>query len=279
MLKKIYEGDTMFNENSTPLNHKKLLSLGTNNKDPVLIVGMHNSGTSILSEILHNSGIFLGNNMSHYESHFFSIFINDSIIMKGQDNWAKLPIMSINEMMLYKETVGPFIKKNWIIDYVQWGYDCVSKWGIKDPRLCVLLPLYLEVFPQAKVVHILRDPNDVAASLCQKRKKGVGLLDNFDHWKKLSLQYTERVISCSDKASEFYELQYEDFCNESISVTKKLFEFLEIPFTENTKKLLNKVHPSRIGSYHRYSKQKNMNLLKHINNLLNRINMKLIRTI
>ncbi len=236
------------------LEHHQLPRIEAQQQAPVLIAGMHNSGTSILAEILHKNGVFLGNNMSHYESYFFSVFINDRLIMGSDESWAKLPLMSIEEVMSYRDTVGPFIAKHWIADYLQCGYDGDSMWGIKDPRLCVLLPLYLDIFPDAKVVHIRRNPDDVAASLCRRKKHGVGKLNDFDHWKQLTLEYTDRVIEYSAKASAYYELDYEIFCTQSEPVTQSLFEFLGIPFTEETKDLLSKVTPSRIGSYEKYQK-------------------------
>jgi len=47
---------------------------------PVLVAGMHNSGTSMLSVILHYNGIFMQANVDHFESHFFSYCINDQFI-------------------------------------------------------------------------------------------------------------------------------------------------------------------------------------------------------
>lgn len=242
---------------TTPTNHQQLQIIDNNNISPVLIVGMHNSGTSILAEIIHESGIFLGNNMEHYESHLFSIYINDLLIMKGGKNWSKLPILSIDEVMSYRDTIGSFVKKHWMADYIQWGYDGISKWGIKDPRLCVLLPLYLDIFPQAKVIHIRRNPDDVAASLCQRNKRGVGKLDDFHHWRKLTLDYTERVIEYSNISHAYHEIKYEEFCTNSEPVTNALFEFLNIHFTSDTKQLLSKVSPSRIGSYNSHFRVKN----------------------
>lgn len=268
------KGDKLTSNNpaSISISHRDLLNIDTNNQAPVLVVGMHNSGTSILAKILHKSGVFLGNSMNHYESHFFSIFVNDSLIMQGEKNWTKLPIMSIDEVMSFSETIGPFVNKYWIVDYLQWGYDGVSMWGIKDPRLCVLLPLYLNIFPAAKVVHIRRNPNDVAASLCLRNKRGVGRYDNFEHWKQLTLAYTDRVVRYSGKVCAYHELQYEDFCTTSEDVVQKLFDFLGVPFTDNTKDMLSDVYSSKIGSYEKYRKNKMKLRLKTIaKNLLRRV--------
>jgi hypothetical protein len=62
-------------------------------------------------------------------------------------------------------------KEYWEDYYTECGYNGKSKWGFKDPRLCVVLPLYLKLFPKAQVVHIRRNPNDVAASLGKRKKR------------------------------------------------------------------------------------------------------------
>jgi hypothetical protein len=68
-------------------------------KEPILVLGMHNSGTSLLAEILHKNGLFMGVDMAHYESFFFSIFINNNLIMGGGSNWAQIPIMSVEKVI------------------------------------------------------------------------------------------------------------------------------------------------------------------------------------
>jgi len=237
---------------SLQIHHNNLMSITSNPRPPVLVVGMHNSGTSLLANILHENGVFMGNNMSHCESHFFSIFANDLLIMGGKGNWARVPIMSIENVMAYRNTVGAFIKKHWMADYLQWGYDGSSLWGIKDPRLCVLLPLYLDIFPGATVIYIHRNPEDVAASLCQKTKQGVGKRKNFKKWQRLCLEYTGRVDACKERCTRYKEVQYEQLCTRPIPTVYDLLNFLNLRFTKKTEKLLSNVSPARIGSYERW---------------------------
>jgi len=232
----------------------KILSLvhaGQENTPPILVVGMHNSGTSMLTEILHDAGVFFGVSMKHHESHFFTNFINDRLIMGGGDQWAKLPLMPVEEVLSFEEVISPLIKSYWLVDYLQWGYDGTSPWGIKDPRLCVLLPLYLRIFPGAKVVHIQRRPEDVAASLSGKFKAGVGILDDFEHWKALTQAYTQRVLDYSGECAAYFELSYEEFCQDPGPLAQELFNYLGILFSDNTPNLLANVTPNRIGSYQR----------------------------
>ncbi len=226
-----------------------LPSLHGKQPPPVLVVGMHNSGTSILTEVLHKSGIFFSPNMQHYESYFFSNFVNDRMILGGGGNWANLPLLSMEKVMSFKPVIKPLIQDHWLVDYLQWGYDGKSRWGIKDPRICVLLPLYLDIFPEATVIHIIRDANDVAASLTQRYKAGVGVINDFEHWKALTLASTKRVLDYQDQISHYLEVSYEDFCRRPEQVTRKMFKFLDLPFRDSTQQLLKKVTPERIGSY------------------------------
>lgn len=243
------------NSDNPQANLLQLNSLAFNSplkhSDPILVVGMHNSGTSILTEILHKHGVFFNPNMKHYECNLFTNFINDRMILGGGDNWAKLPLMPVEQVLAFESSVGPFIKNHWLADYLQWGYDGISPWGIKDPRLCVLLPLYLRIFPNAKIIHIHRNPNDVAASLSGKYKAGVGILNNFDHWKELTEAYTARVREYLGLCAAHFDLSYEDFCRDPQDQIHNLFKFLKLTFTTETEQMLRKVTPARIGSYQR----------------------------
>jgi hypothetical protein len=179
--------------------------------------------------------------------------------------------MSEDEVLKFEDSVGSFIKKHWIADYLQWGYDGNSAWGIKDPRLCILLPLYIKIFQKAVIVHIRRDPNDIAASLTGKFKAGVGVLNDFEHWKALTEAYTQRVLSYSDQCADYYELHYENLCTQPKEITKDLFEFLSLPFTPKVEKLLVKVSPERIGSYQRWQDSKKHPLRAKLRSLFGRL--------
>lgn len=221
-----------------------------NATQPVFIVGMHNSGTSILSELLHESGVFMGNSMGHFESHFFSIFINNELLLGGGKNWAKLPLNSEKELLtkwpLFKNLVN-----NWYVDYMQWGYNGTSKWGIKDPRLCITLPLYLRIFPNAKVIYLERDIDDVAASLCIRKKANVGIKNDFGFWKELASAYSKSFTSYKHRVKHLYKLSYENFCNHPLQESEELFKFLNISAHCINQTVIKKISPKQIGSYER----------------------------
>jgi hypothetical protein len=217
--------------------------------DPVLVMGMHNSGSTALSRCLHQCGLFMVNNATQCESHFFSNYVNDQLLMGGGTEWARLPIMSVDEVMSFRDTVGQFMLEQWRIDLLQWGYDGVSPWGIKDARTCVLLPLYLNVFPQAKIVFIRRDPNDIAASLSHREKPGVGVRDDPQYWKELTLQHFQRVEQFGRSHHSFHQIEYEELCAQPVEQARKVHEYLELPFTSEHASVYRKTMRSdRVGT-------------------------------
>lgn len=217
--------------------------------DPVLVMGMHNSGSTALARCLHACGLFMVNNATQCESHFFSNFINDELLMGGGSNWANYPILSVDEVMSFRDTVGEFVLQQWRIDLMQWGYDGTSPWGMKDARTCVLLPLYLDLFPNSKILFIRRDPDDIAASLSHREKPGVGVHNDPEHWKKLTLAHFERVETFGRAHRWYHEVRYEDLCRDPIAEGRRIHEYLELPFGEPQAKVYKRtMHRDRVGT-------------------------------
>jgi hypothetical protein len=216
--------------------------------DPVIVLGMHHSGTSILAEILHRNGVFMQANMRHHESKFFTVEINDEMIMNGGANWANNPIMPVVEVMAKLDIVRARIEKKAFKKYVEAGYDGRSCWGFKDPRTCVTLPLYLKIFPNAQLLHIIRNEDDVAASLAASNKKGLGVNADLDFWKVLQRQHVSRAREYGMRHEQYYEFCYEDFCRRPVEIVQDVFKYLDVPFTEATEQFLTQtIYTHRIN--------------------------------
>lgn len=222
-------------------------------ESPVLVVGMHNSGTSILAEILHQHGLFLGVDAAHHENRFFRSEVNEGLVLGGGDRWARLPLLSVDEVLGHRDEVREHLRRHWRQRYRACGWDGRSPWGFKDPRTCVLLPLYLEIFTKACVLHIVRDPEDVAASLAHKRKRGVGVMRDAAHWKQLAVACVARVRECAAQHPHPYlEISYEDLCAQPGAVLPRVFDFVGIRFTEQARAFAERrIDPGRIGSARR----------------------------
>jgi hypothetical protein len=87
-------------------------------------------------------------------------------------------------------------------------------WGWKDPRNTFLLPIWLEIFPNAKIIHIYRNGLDIAKSLAVREQSRIN-----------------RIHSEKEKIHEFLESQEEQFKQNKLT----LYIFKKIQY--NMKKL------------------------------------------
>src|SRR5687767_6366203 len=96
--------------------------------DPIILLGMHNSGTSIFAEVLHRHGVFMGADMGHYESKFITQRINDELIMGGGPNWSQIPILSVESVMSKLDAARAEIERELQKAYTRAGYDGQELW-------------------------------------------------------------------------------------------------------------------------------------------------------
>ena len=207
------------------------MTAGALRDDPVILLGMHHSGTSIFAEVLHRHGVFMQADMAHHESKFFTRRINDRLIMGGGAGWTRNPIMPVDEVMTFLPRVRGEIESKALKKYIASGYDGRSPWGFKDPRTCVTLPLFLEVFPNARLLHIVRQEGDVAESLSSRKKSGAGLIQDRALWRDLQRQHVGRVREYGAGWPRYLEFAYEDFCRQPEATTRPIFEWLGLPYT------------------------------------------------
>lgn len=154
---------------------------------PVIVIGMHRSGTSALTRLLQQSGLFMGRGASRNEEAAFTNAVNEWLFRQASATWDRPE--SIDDL-LADDHVWPCL-----VDYVtgiargpaaarflgagRWlryrRLDRVAEpWGWKDPRTTWTLPLWLELFPDARVLHIVRHGVPVAESLRVRRERAVG---------------------------------------------------------------------------------------------------------
>ncbi len=105
-------------------------------------------------------------------------------------------------------------------------------WGWKDPRNTFTLKLWLKRFPNAKVLHVIRDGRAVALSL--KNRNSIrgevhetqlnDLTFNFDLWEK----YVAQGQLFASHGKNYLEVKYEDILEKDASTLDKLEAFVGI---------------------------------------------------
>jgi len=151
---------------------------------PVIIMGMHRSGTTLLARLLDRLGLFLG---SHVEGHHEAIFflrLNELILRQARASWDRPdPICDFwhhpEIMWMTLHCVESDLLSWRSVQYLGWRhffrYRSLARfdrpWGWKDPRNVLTLPLWAELFPGAKIVYIVRHGVDVARSLVVREQQ------------------------------------------------------------------------------------------------------------
>jgi hypothetical protein len=168
---------------SASIVHKKSLHERKGTYPPIIIIGMHRSGTSLLSRMLEDLGLFLGKiKDENHEAVFFQA-INDWLLWQAGGAWDNpTPIQLLLDNPEMSERTSDYIRHYLLTSpraasYVGWlnylRHRCLvpltRPWGWKDPRNTFTLPIWLSIFPRAKIIHLHRSGMDVALSL---RRRG-----------------------------------------------------------------------------------------------------------
>ena len=135
----------------------------------ILVVGMHRSGTSLVSRLLGELGVFMGADLNrHAESKAF-LDLNSRIFRLGHGDWD-VPA-PVTELLATERVVGDLTRllesEEWPTlqrQYLGQGSFRVfrrprpwpDRWGWKDPRSSITLPLWRRCLPGARVVASVR---------------------------------------------------------------------------------------------------------------------------
>jgi hypothetical protein len=152
--------------------------------NPVIFIGMHRSGTSMLGRLLEELGMFFGAHKDENNEALFFQDLNEWLLSQcgaRWDNpaafnryfWRNDEVGKWTEIYVRNLLSGPrfvqFLGVRRLASGVTRGLDV--PWGWKDPRNTFTLPFWLRIFPNAKVVSIERNGVDVAQSLRARELK------------------------------------------------------------------------------------------------------------
>lgn len=215
---------------------------------PLIVIGCHRSGTSLLTSLLQNGGCFFGKDLSkHTESKYF-LKLNVAIYQSVGATWDQ------PEQLLAELASASFVreKRDWLFQQLRsltcirhyWGVINYSRakikrfpvWGWKDPRNTITLPLWLELFPQAKVLHICRNGVDVAHSLrarelkrrsrhpltSERCKTLTGAFALWEAYEQAALNFSQAL-----SRAQYLRIRYEDMLLNPAPEFERLAQFVD----------------------------------------------------
>jgi hypothetical protein len=197
----------------------------------VVVLGMHRSGTSVITSVVENCGVATGSNLlsagpdnpkGYWEDEFI-VNTNNALLRSLGYEWHSLvwlPLEKLQNSRLYHVLLA---------DSVLYLRDLCSKHPhlvIKDPRMAITLPFWLQVFMQlgVDVSYIIAKRNAAAISHSLQTR------DGFDK------EYATQLIFLHWSSIRFFLptqapvllVNYEDIKHQEISVRENLNQFLAI---------------------------------------------------
>ena len=190
----------------------------------IIVLGMHRAGTSAVTRLINMMGAYLGpedqllpatpDNPKGYWEHVEVQQLNEFILKKLDANWrlvSKVDLNKIDQNILYD-----FNKK---ASKIILEMDNHTPWVIKDPRLCLLFPLWLPLLKAPICIHVSRHPIAVAQSL--EKRDGIPLHFGITLWE----HYNTCAIMASNGLPRF-NVSYDQLMEEPDKIIDKIYKAL-----------------------------------------------------
>jgi len=208
---------------------------------PIIIIGMHRSGTSMVTRMLESLGLFVGARKDDNHEALFFRRINEWLMSLSGATWdypaASLDLLNDSQLCkVIGDYLKRFIKFPYTFDYL--GFPELFRrrtleslegpWGWKDPRNTFTLQFWLDIFPSAKVINIHRHGMDVASSLMTRHRKCLSLIQSEAYKRRFFLRsllrpsgrFTPVSVRCSTVEGAFS--LWEEYMTQALNLTGRL---------------------------------------------------------
>ncbi len=200
---------------------------------PVVITGMHRSGTSMVTRLLNLCGLSLGdeqyllsptkdNPEGFWENAQFQS-VNDEILASFGGGWDIPPVMQIGwETSPHLMAIAD--KAKLVIQEISQQHPV---WGWKDPRNSLTLPFWKKLVLNPKIIVCIRNPFEVSHSLL--RIGGASSVFSYNLW----FTYNQQLL-LSTNPEECIITHYDSFFRNPQSELRRLANFLELEVSDET---------------------------------------------
>jgi hypothetical protein len=255
---------------------------------PLVVIGMHRSGTRLLVELLDRLGVFMGADVQADSESIAFMQINEGILHQCGAFWSEpmsahflLAEAAAAEQLAsgardalaarLEQYAGP---SGW---HLAGSGKVLPPFGWKDPRNTFTLPVWRQVFPNLRTLHIVRHGVDVAASLARRHaaalraatgesvpsaltvirdhalgvlssRRGSTLPEALTMWE----QYVEKARQESAVLGErALEVRYEELLLEPERIVPAVAEFCRVPVPDRPGALLDGLERGRAFAFRR----------------------------
>jgi len=145
-------------------------------RQALLVIGMHRSGTSALTRVINLHGVTLGSELPggafDNEAGFWEnqrvVNLHERLLADLDSSWDDP--RELREGWLDAAPIEAYLDQ--LMELIAAEFDDAKIWAVKDPRMCRLLPMWLKALPrmgiEPKLIFALRDPSEVVGSLMHR---------------------------------------------------------------------------------------------------------------
>lgn len=212
---------------------------------PLFVVGMPRSGTKLLRDLLRQHPAI---RIPVYETDFIPLMAH-WVRDQGEPNTperfhALFERVRIARYFIFRESArGPMQWRDWF-DACAGRYDAAGLfegfircetgarrgdgiiWGDKSPQYIEHLPLLVDLFPNARIVHLVRDVRDYCLSVRKAWKKDL---------RRAAVRWNEGVMSAHEQSrrapGRFCQVHYEQLLLAPERELRRLSQFIGVEFT------------------------------------------------
>ena len=141
---------------------------------PILILGMHRSGTSFLAQLMQSLGVYIGDDLvgpqkgnlrGHFESRPLLEFHQQLIASRDKSERKAFDLDMLVQDALSQELTD---EEREAAESLIADIQRPDAWGWKEPRTCLFLKLWLELLPEARTLVVYRHPLEVQQSMLRR---------------------------------------------------------------------------------------------------------------
>ncbi len=206
------------------------------NESPVFVVGCPRSGTMLLRDLLRAHPRLTLPPESHFIPSFYRGYGDPRSEREAVElarrilnlEWIRLWDVSVDAAAFARDRSFQRVVCRL---YEAWArQEGKPRWGDKTPHYVTDIDALLDIFPSAKIIHIIRDGRDVALSWLNSRLEPRNLYTAATLWK----QYVTggRIAGAALADTTYLEVRYESLLGQPAETMRAVCAFIGEPFTE-----------------------------------------------
>lgn len=221
-------------------------------RPPVLIVGAHRSGTSATARALEILGLQIGQRLDSHREPKALQQLHEEYLRRLDAAWHNpAPFIESLRTADGERNCADYLRENlrrdfarlfgyrknprglWLLARLKFG----ARWGWKEPRTTLFARAWLQIFPGARIVHVVRDPLTAASSLRERelrfRAAGdapSGKIDNLNYCLGLLRIYTEAGERLADSGT-YLRVAFEDIQTNPHKTLDRTARFCDLRFS------------------------------------------------